>query len=76
MNGIEKDALEYAHALEEEILPAMGDCGLWNKEVPATMERKRNLLFVIANRKAKLKAQAEWMHSEQERYRQLRCEDM
>ena len=68
---LEQETLRYAHKLEEELLPTMGNCGLWNKEVPATMERKRNLLFVIANRQAKLQKQVEWLHQQQEYYREL-----
>lgn len=72
MNKIERETLKYTHALEEKILPEMGDCGIWDKSVPATIENKRNLLFLIANRKAKLKAQTEWIRERQEYYRQLK----
>ena len=68
---LDQDTLRYAHALEDKLLPNMGNCGLWNMEVPATMERKRNLLFVIAERQAKLKKQVDWMHQQQEYYREL-----
>ena len=71
-NDVDQDTLQYAHKLEEELLPTMGNCGLWDdKEVPATMERKRNLLFIIAQRQAKLKKQVDWLHERQEYYRQL-----
>ena len=66
-----QETLKYAHALEDKLLPTMGNCGLWNMEVPATMERKRNLLFVIAERQAKLKKQVDWLHQQQEYYREL-----
>lgn len=68
---LDQDTLRFAHELEDKLLPMMGNCGLWNEEVPATMERKRNLLFVIAERQAKLKKQVEWLHQQQEYYRQL-----
>ena len=71
-DGVEKDALQYTHKLEEMFLLDMGDCGIWDKSVPATLERKRNLLFVIAKRQAKLKKQTEWLRERQEYYRQLR----
>lgn len=75
MNEVENKTIKYSHALEEELLPKMGSCGIWNSEVPATVERKRNLLYVIARRKAKLFDQIKQIKEKKEYYRFMRKEN-
>ena len=54
--------------LDERVLPAMP------KTKKATVQGKRNFLKIIAERQARLQAQIDWLHSEQEKYRKLRGE--
>lgn len=62
---------KYSDALFQKVLPNMkGYMGIWNKEVPPPLNGKRNLLYVIAKRQARLQAQIEWLRMEQEKHRQ------
>ena len=66
--SIEKNAVKFSAALDEKILPMMP------KTKNATLQGKRNFLKIIAERQARLQAQIEWLHREQEKYRKLREE--
>ena len=66
--SIEKNAVKFSAALDEKILPLMP------KTKNATLQGKRNFLKIIAERQARLQAQIEWLHREQEKYRKLREE--
>lgn len=66
--SIEKNAVKFSSALDEKILPLMP------KTKNATLQGKRNFLKIIAERQARLQAQIDWLHMEQEKYRKLREE--
>ena len=66
--SIEKNAVKFSAALDEKILPMMP------KTKNATLQGKRNFLKIIAERQARLQAQIDWLHREQEKYRKLREE--
>ena len=74
---IETNTIKYHKALTEEILPKLDGLtlteeakeGTWMKPRKATMPEKNRLLFIIANRQAKLQRQIDWLRSEQERNR-------
>ncbi len=83
---IETNTIKYHKALTEEILPKMDkltfeedvlrDDGTVERLKPrkATMQEKNKLLFVMANRQAKLQAQIDWLKNTQEKYRKLNGE--
>ena len=62
---IEQNTVKFAAALDEEILPTMP------KTKRATVLAKRRFLGIIAERQARLQAQIEWLHAEQEKNRKL-----
>ena len=74
---IVKNTIKFHSKLTEEILPKLdgltfteeADDGTWMKPRKATMPEKNRLLFIIANRQAKLQRQIDWLRSEQERNR-------
>lgn len=66
--NIEQDTIKFASALDEEMLPTMP------KTKYANVLAKRRFLGIIAERQARLKAQIDWLHAEQEKYRKLREE--
>ena len=66
--NIEKYSVKFSAGLDERVLPAMP------KTKKATVQGKRNFLKIIAERQARLQAQIDWLHSEQEKYRKLRDE--
>ena len=77
---INKNTIKYHTALTEDILPKMEnltfeedvlrDDGTVERLKPrrATMQEKNKLLFVMANRQAKLQAQIDWLHAEQAKH--------
>lgn len=65
---IEQDTIKFASALDEEMLPAMP------KTKHSSVLAKRKFLGIIAERQARLKAQVDWLHAEQEKYRKLQEE--
>ena len=81
-----KNTIKYHSKLTEEILPKMDkltfeedvlrDDGTVERLKPrkATMQEKNKLLFVMANRQAKLQAQIDWLKNTQEKYRMLKGE--
>jgi nitrogenase molybdenum-iron protein alpha/beta subunit len=66
--SIEKYSVKFSAGLDERVLPAMP------KTRNATLQGKRNFLKIIAERQARLQAQIDWLHREQEKYRKLRDE--
>ena len=60
---IQKNTVKYAAVLDEKILPQMPNTK------KSTLLDKRKFLGIVANRQAKLDAQIEWLHREQERNR-------
>ena len=62
---IEQNTVKFAAALDEEILPTMP------KTKKSTVLAKRRFLGIIAERQARLQAQIEWLHAEQEKNRKL-----
>ena len=83
---VETNTIKYHKALTEEILLKMDkltfeedvlrDDGTVERLKPrkATMQEKNKLLFVMANRQAKLQAQIDWLKNTQEKYRKLKGE--
>ena len=79
---IVKNTIKFHSKLTEEILPKLdgltfteeADDGTWMKPRKATMPEKNRLLFIIANRQAKLQRQIDWLKNEQERNRRLKDE--
>lgn len=68
MNKIEEDSIRFSHELDDKILPLMP------KGNNVSVMAQRQFLSIIAERKAKLYAQVEWLHKQQEYYRNLRGE--
>lgn len=64
---VESDTVKFARALDEKVLPLM-------PKKNASIMAQRQFLGIIAERQAKLQAQIEWLHSQQEYYRELRRE--
>lgn len=62
---IEQDTIKFASALDEELLPTMP------KTKHANVLAKRRFLGIIAERQARLQAQIDWLHAEQEKHRKL-----
>ena len=62
--NIEKYSVKFSAGLDERVLPAMP------KTRNATLQGKRNFLKIIAERQARLQAQIDWLHREQEKHRQ------
>lgn len=83
---IENNTIKYHKAFTEDILPKMDkltfeedvlrEDGTVERLKPrkATMQEKNKLLFVMANRQAKLQAQIDWLKNTQEKYRKLNGE--
>ena len=75
---IEADTIKFIGGLTERMLPDMKNVtvtdidkdGKWMKPRKATMKEKNKLLFVTAQRQARLQAQIDWLHREQEKHRQ------
>ena len=68
---IEANTERYNEELTQKVLPCMkGYMGIWSKEEPPPLNAKRNLLYVMAKRQARLQAQIDWLHMEQEKHRQ------
>lgn len=66
---IGEETEKYCDELCRAVLPNMkGYMGLWNKDTPPTPQGKRNMLYIIAERRAKLEAQMRWLKLEQERH--------
>ena len=66
---IEQNTVKFAAGLDESILPTMP------KTKHATVLAKRRFLGIIAERQARLQAQIDWLHAEQEKNRKLQEED-
>jgi len=60
---IQANTVKYAAALDEQILPKMPNTK------KATVLAKRRFLGIIAERQARLQAQIDWLHREQEKNR-------
>lgn len=77
-----KNTIKFHSKLTEEILPKLdgltfteeADDRTWMKPRKATMPEKNRLIFIIANRQAKLQRQIDWLKNEQERNRRLKDE--
>jgi len=66
---IQHDTVKFAAALDERVLPMMPNTK------KSSVLAKRRFLGIIAERQARLQAQIDWLHSQQEYYRQLRGEE-
>ena len=79
---LEQNTIKFHKGLVEDVLPKWKDLtfteegkdGKWLKPRKATMQEKNKLLFVMANRQAKLQAQIDWLKNTQEKYRKLKGE--
>lgn len=60
---MQEDTVKFAAALDEKILPQMPNTK------HSTVLAKRRFLGIIAERQARLQAQIDWLHREQERNR-------
>ena len=60
---IQEDTVKFAAGLDEKVLPMMPNTK------HSTVLAKRRFLGIVANRQARLQAQIDWLHAEQERNR-------
>ena len=61
---IQDDTVKFAAALDEEMLPTMPHTK------KSTVLGKRSFLGIVAARQARLQAQIDWLHTEQEKHKQ------
>ena len=77
---VEENTIKYAKALTESFLPKLkgvkytevtirGGEEIWGKPRKATLQEKMRFINVYAERQAKLQAQIDWLHAEQEKHR-------
>lgn len=62
---IEQDTVKFAKELDESFLPTMP------KTKKSSVLGKRHFLGIIAARQARLQAQIDWLHAEQEKNRRI-----
>ena len=62
---IQANTVKYAAELDDKVLPTMPNTK------KATVLGKRRFLGIVAERNARLQAQIDWLHSEQEKHRRL-----
>jgi len=61
---IQDDTVKFAGELDDKVLPKMPNTK------KSTVLAKRRFLGIVAARQARLQAQIEWLHAEQEKYKE------